>query len=185
MFVLPYPAIEQQVVILQVTKTAAHGAIKAMGGRPSLKPLRTAMLERDVATTEPSVPAGGDPWEDEKWSQYKWTVYRGEAYDLTSYLERHPGGKWLINLAIGRDCTGLFESYHLRPEIASAAFKRLPKLADFPVAAVPKSPYPNDSELYNSIRCALLEPWRSAYAPNVAALRPGIDAHLAVCIPPV
>jgi fatty acid desaturase (delta-4 desaturase) len=142
---------------VQVIKTAGRGAVKAVGGRASLKPLRTAMLERDVATAQPSIPAGADPWEDEKWSKYTWTVYRGEAYDLTSYLAKHPGGKWLINLAIGRDCTGLFESYHLRPEIASAAFKRLPKLEDFPVEAVPKSPYPNDSELYNTIRCALIE----------------------------
>ena len=26
-------------------------------------------------------------------------------------------GSWLLNLAIGRDCTALFESYHLRPEV--------------------------------------------------------------------
>ncbi len=45
-------------------------------------------------------------------------VRRGVAYDLTKYIERHPGGSWLINLAIGRDCTALFESYHLRPEVS-------------------------------------------------------------------
>ena len=44
------------------------------------------------------------------------------------------------------------ESYHLRPETVDARFKRLPKIADFPVAAVPRSPRPTDSELYNAIR---------------------------------
>jgi fatty acid desaturase (delta-4 desaturase) len=48
-------------------------------------------------------------------------VYRGKAYNLTPYMDRHPGGNWLINLAIGRDCTALFESYHLRPEVAGEA----------------------------------------------------------------
>jgi hypothetical protein len=112
------------------------------------------MVEAPV--TEPDskpVASGGDPWEDEKWTQYKWTVYRGQAYDLTPYLARHPGGRWLLNLAIGRDCTALFESSHLRPEVATQAFNRLPKLEGFPVEAVPRSPYPNDSELYNAIRC--------------------------------
>jgi cytochrome b involved in lipid metabolism len=44
-------------------------------------------------------------------------VYRGTAYDLTAFVDRHPAGSWLINLALGRDCTALFESYHLRPEV--------------------------------------------------------------------
>jgi fatty acid desaturase (delta-4 desaturase) len=79
-------------------------------------------------------------------------VYRGVAYDLAPFLEKHPGGNWLINLALKRDCTGLFESYHLRPEVAEAPFKRLPVLADFPVEAIPRAPYPNDSELYSAIR---------------------------------
>lgn len=53
---------------------------------------------------------------------------------------------------MGRDSTALVESYHLRPEVATARFRALPKLADFPVHAVPPSPRPNDSELYNVIR---------------------------------
>ncbi len=53
---------------------------------------------------------------------------------------------------MGRDATALVESYHLRPEVVDARFKRLPIIPDFPVAAVPRSPRPNDSELYNAIR---------------------------------
>ena len=33
-----------------------------------------------------------------------------------------------------------------------ARLRRLPLLAEFPVAAVPRAPYPNDSELYCAIR---------------------------------
>lgn len=93
-----------------------------------------------------------DPWNDEKWSKYKWTIYRGTAYDMTPYLARHPGGRWLLNLAVGRDCTALFESYHLRPDVAVKMLQRLTVLEDFPVDAVPRAPYPNDSELYVTIR---------------------------------
>ena len=35
----------------------------------------------------------------------QWTVYRGEAYDLTAFIDAHPAGNWLIQLALGRDCT--------------------------------------------------------------------------------
>jgi len=98
------------------------------------------------------VPAGGDPWEDERWRGVAWTVYRGVAYDLGPFFKTHPGGDWLLRLAVGRDSTALVESYHLRPEVATARFRALPKLPDFPVSAVPPSPRPNDSELYNVIR---------------------------------
>ncbi|KAK3246002.1 hypothetical protein CYMTET_44453 [Cymbomonas tetramitiformis] len=93
-----------------------------------------------------------DPWQDEKWTSRQWTVFRGKAYDLEPYMKKHPGGSWLINLALQRDCTALFESYHLRPDIANAVISRLPEISDFPIAAVPRAPYPNDSELYNTIR---------------------------------
>jgi hypothetical protein len=28
------------------------------------------------------------------------------AYDISGFMDRHPGGQWLINLAVGRDATG-------------------------------------------------------------------------------
>ena len=43
------------------------------------------------------------------------------AYDLTAFVDAHPAGNWLIQLALGRDCTALFESYHLRPEVRTVA----------------------------------------------------------------
>lgn len=64
----------------------------------------------------------------------------------------HYAGRWLLNLSVGRDCTALFESYHLRPDVAQVLLKRVPQLEGFPIAAVPLSPRPNDSELYNAIR---------------------------------
>ena len=93
-----------------------------------------------------------NPWTDERWRGVKWTVYRGVAYDLTKFIDAHPAGAWLVRLAIGRDATALFESYHLRPEVAAARLRRLPVLEDFPVGAVPRSPRPNDSDLYNTLR---------------------------------
>jgi fatty acid desaturase (delta-4 desaturase) len=67
-------------------------------------------------------------------------VYRGKAYDLASFIPNHPGGEWLINLAVQRDATALFESYHLRCETAAAVFGKLPVLEDFPVESVPRAP---------------------------------------------
>merc|ERR1719506_1835467 len=40
-----------------------------------------------------------------------WTVH-GKRYDLSSFMDRHPGGPEALALGRGRDCTVLFETYH-------------------------------------------------------------------------
>eukprot|EP01084_Bolivina_argentea_P267811 454717_1 len=40
-----------------------------------------------------------------------WTIH-GVKYDLSSFADKHPGGKNAILLGKGRDCSALFESYH-------------------------------------------------------------------------
>ena len=41
-----------------------------------------------------------------------WTLY-GKEYDLSRFLKRHPGGELALLLGQGRDCTRLFEQYHV------------------------------------------------------------------------
>ena len=40
-----------------------------------------------------------------------WTIH-GQQYDLSDFVDQHPGGKESILLGRGRDCTAMFESYH-------------------------------------------------------------------------
>lgn len=39
-------------------------------------------------------------------------VVRGVVYDVTPYLEYHPGGISIMMSGVGRDATKLFEKYH-------------------------------------------------------------------------
>jgi fatty acid desaturase len=41
-----------------------------------------------------------------------WTLY-GQEFDLTDFLRRHPGGELALRLGQGRDCTRLYEQYHV------------------------------------------------------------------------
>lgn len=41
-----------------------------------------------------------------------WRIH-GRDYDLTSFVDSHPGGAFLILLGKGTDCTILFETYHV------------------------------------------------------------------------
>ncbi|CAG8446338.1 8031_t:CDS:10 [Cetraspora pellucida] len=41
-----------------------------------------------------------------------YVAVRGNVYDITSFIERHPGGDDILLLAAGRDITQAFETYH-------------------------------------------------------------------------
>eukprot|EP00055_Hartaetosiga_balthica_P010707 m.46557 g.46557 ORF g.46557 m.46557 type:complete len:140 (-) comp7276_c0_seq1:2133-2552(-) len=41
-----------------------------------------------------------------------WTVIQGRVYNITPYIDYHPGGKNTLMQAAGRDGTRLFTKYH-------------------------------------------------------------------------
>ncbi|KAI3396228.1 hypothetical protein diail_366, partial [Diaporthe ilicicola] len=41
-----------------------------------------------------------------------YTIIRGQVYNLTGYIESHPGGTTILRQWAGRDCTQEFERYH-------------------------------------------------------------------------
>lgn len=46
-----------------------------------------------------------------KYDPRYWVVH-GKTYDLTPFVEKHPGGAYIIQLGKGRDCTEMYESVH-------------------------------------------------------------------------
>lgn len=88
----------------------------------------------------------------------RYLIIRGETYDVTNF--KHPGGKHMLDLAIGRDATLMFESAHIR-EKPEQVLKSLPKGPS--VEELKKSGYtfdcpqehwatPSQSKLYQTIR---------------------------------
>ena len=41
-----------------------------------------------------------------------WTVYEGQVYDITPYLDYHPGGVEVLSGTFGGDCTQAFKKAH-------------------------------------------------------------------------
>jgi len=81
----------------------------------------------------------------------KITVIRGQAYDLTDFLDIHPGGAFMVSQAVGRDATYLFESYHIRDDITKKQLDSLPKVKN-PGIVVESGPFPNDSKFYQTVK---------------------------------
>ena len=42
----------------------------------------------------------------------QWTVIDGQVYDITNYINIHPGGAKKIMRGVGKDSTELFHMYH-------------------------------------------------------------------------
>lgn len=41
-----------------------------------------------------------------------WTAYRGKVYNVTQYMDFHPGGKKMLMSVAGKDSTALYDKYH-------------------------------------------------------------------------
>lgn len=41
-----------------------------------------------------------------------WIAVRGKVYDMTKFVDKHPGGRDFLLLSVGRDVTSLYESLH-------------------------------------------------------------------------
>jgi fatty acid desaturase (delta-4 desaturase) len=89
----------------------------------------------------------------------KWMIIRGQSYDISNFT--HPGGFHMLALGVGRDATIMFESMHLRSELAEASLARLPKgpdplqlaKANVPLDSVSEDMQtPEKSELYQVLR---------------------------------
>ena len=91
------------------------------------------------------------------------TLINGTFYDLSDFEKKHPGGNYLLSMAIGRDATIMFESHHIRNNIAESVLKTLPiiniskkEMAEIfsfeSIAEIKDEPTPNNSAIYLSIR---------------------------------
>lgn len=56
------------------------------------------------------------------------TTIDGVVYDITAFMDTHPGGSDLLMLSSGRDSTILFHSYHRRYDVAAAWLSKLPRV---------------------------------------------------------
>lgn len=75
-----------------------------------------AAAEATVAATAAAA-AGGKTYTWEEVAEHNtekslWVTVRGKVYDISSWVNNHPGGKEILLLAAGRDITYAFDSYH-------------------------------------------------------------------------
>ena len=54
-----------------------------------------------------------------------WSVYKGAVYDITMYVNVHPGGQKMLEKVYGKDMTGLFNIFILKNFILFFCFKSI------------------------------------------------------------
>jgi cytochrome b involved in lipid metabolism len=53
-----------------------------------------------------------------------WMIVRNKVYDVTAWVDTHPGGREMILLHAGRECTNTFDSYHPFSNKAESVLKK-------------------------------------------------------------
>jgi fatty acid desaturase (delta-4 desaturase) len=89
-------------------------------------------------------------------------VIRDRAYDVSNF--QHPGGFHMMDTGVGRDSTVMFESAHLRLELAEKVLASLPNFPREEIEAKGYNfgrkesvPTPSQSKLYETIRKRVVE----------------------------
>lgn len=78
-----------------------------------------------------------------------WIYVGDKVYDITAWLDRHPGGKEHLLLAAGRDCTDLFPSYHPFTDKPEAVLRK------FEIGTIVEKEFPQykpDTGFYRDVR---------------------------------
>lgn len=88
-----------------------------------------------------------------------WIAIDGKVYDVTDFVDKHPGGKEMLLLCVGREATDLFNSYHPFTEKPRAILKKycIGSLATFehPI-------YKPDTGFYKECAAAIKEHFKGA-----------------------
>eukprot|EP00190_Bangiopsis_sp_CCMP1999_P003821 CAMPEP_0198733234 /NCGR_PEP_ID=MMETSP1475-20131203/43862_1 /TAXON_ID= ORGANISM="Unidentified sp., Strain CCMP1999" /NCGR_SAMPLE_ID=MMETSP1475 /ASSEMBLY_ACC=CAM_ASM_001111 /LENGTH=119 /DNA_ID=CAMNT_0044496495 /DNA_START=137 /DNA_END=492 /DNA_ORIENTATION=+ len=86
--------------------------------KPGKVPLKPGRSQLDWLRTKKSIRLGPQRGvSTEELSKHKtkddaWTAIRGRVYNISPYVEYHPGGGAQLMRAAGRDGTALFDEYH-------------------------------------------------------------------------
>ena len=76
-------------------------------------------------------------------------AYKGKVYDITDYVNQHPGGREQIMIAAGRDMTQLFHSYH-KDHVASLIEKKCKYVGDLVSDEMPAF-LPENGKFYQTV----------------------------------
>lgn len=100
-----------------------------------------------------------------------------EWVDVSAWADAHPGGRWLLEYARGRDVTALFKAIHMRSEsLATASLAKLPRLeaSQLPLPSAPGL-HPSELQAEGSLQGEYVF---SLHAPPERPPLPPIDSPL-------
>jgi cytochrome b involved in lipid metabolism len=97
-----------------------------------------------------------------------WTIYRGNVYNITPFLDYHPGGEEDLLKAAGTDCTELYDKHH--PWVNADAVLGHLKLGPLRGLSPSRSKTPALNEINGDISTRLRAPYESPLKSHSADL---------------
>ena len=91
-------------IVSSETPQASGRQLPAVSEKPRSQPTRRSVKKLLEYTIEEVEAANR--------RQKAWVAIRGNVYDLTSFVDKHPGGADFLLASVGRDATAMYESIH-------------------------------------------------------------------------
>jgi cytochrome b involved in lipid metabolism len=142
-------------LLVAFTAEGVSTALEKMRKKPSSSSSSAKAAGGEAAAKKGAAAAGGKiTWQElakHNTEESAWIAVHGKVYDITAWLDRHPGGKEHLLLAAGREATWAFESYH---PFQSAQDPRA-VLSKFEIGELASSNFPvykEDTGLYAELR---------------------------------
>jgi cytochrome-b5 reductase len=99
---------------IEPAKAVRPGKVPFEKGFSQMDWIRMSRASKDLSGTNGRIRSDITPEEvlQHNTAEDGWTVINGKVYNLSPYLNYHPGGAKILNTALGKDCTKLFTKYH-------------------------------------------------------------------------
>ena len=113
----PYTSPATSTLPLPTTATKATVPLRPDGRGFPTTSLPPSTSSSSSSSSSPSPPSSLPSYTWEQVASHNtldscWVSYHSSVYDVTPWLDRHPGGRDILLLAAGRDLTDLLPSYH-------------------------------------------------------------------------
>ncbi|CAB1113975.1 unnamed protein product [Ectocarpus sp. CCAP 1310/34] len=100
-----------------------------------------------------------------------WIIIKDKVYDITNWMDKHPGGSEVVHLMAGRDATDAFASYH---PFTNKPQKMLPKFEIGTLVSREFTPYKRDESGFYREMCTRVGQYFEDNKLNPKGVWPGV-----------
>jgi len=99
-----------------------------------------------------------------------WIGLNGKVYDITNWMKHHPGGQEFLEIAAGKECSDLFQSFHKISTVSYLGTEKVPCVGELVTTKFPR--FIGKSDFYKTLKKKAEEYFAKKNITNVRSITP-------------